>query len=382
MMGKPTLKEGEKDPESNLPTVGMYGIGMKRAIFKMGRHAEVISQNATDGFRVEIPTSWFTDESSWDLPIETVQKPLGHEGTTITVRELEAVVGKRFRKGGDFEDEFSSIVSQHYSIIIQKGFRVVVNGKEVRPSPLVLRTVALDKKYKTGIAPYMFVGNIDGVDVDLKVGFYRSAVDEEELDEEAETSFSADQAGWTVVCNDRVVLYNDKSRMTGWGEANVPSYHNQFISIAGLVHFRSTDPLLLPVTTTKRGVDGNSEIYLKVKDRMRDGLRKFTSYTNRLKKDRAVRDRLFRQTKSLNLNLIGEMSKSVKWKQDPKYRHAKTFVPSLPSIEKNDQLRMIRFQKTVDEIDQVGAYLFEGQPAKPSEVGERCFDRMLNEACK
>ena len=159
------------------------------------------------------------------------------------VRELDDVVRRRFGKGGDFEVEFKTIVSQHFSLIIQKGFKVTLNGADVRPLPLVLRTVDLDRKYRAGIAPYLFLGNVDGVEIDLKVGFYRPALDEEELDQEAETSFSTDQAGWTVVCNDRVVLYNDKSRMTGWGEADVPSYHNQFISIAGLVHFRSTDPL-------------------------------------------------------------------------------------------------------------------------------------------
>ena len=67
MMGKPTLKPGERDPGSELPTVGMYGIGMKRAIFKIGRYCEVRSQTSKDSFRVEIPKEWFTDENNWDL---------------------------------------------------------------------------------------------------------------------------------------------------------------------------------------------------------------------------------------------------------------------------------------------------------------------------
>ena len=304
---------------------------------------------------------------------------MGHEGTKITVKELDSAVAKRFGTGGDFEADFMTMVSQHYGLIIQKGFRVFLNGKEVAPIPLVLRTVNLDKKYKGGIAPYLFEGLVDGVDVDLKIGFYRPALDEEELDREAETSYSADQAGWTVVCNDRVVLYNDKSRVTGWGEADVPSYHNQFISIAGVVHFRSTDPLKLPVTTTKRGVDGNSETYLKVKDRMRDGLRRFTSYTNKLKKDPVARDRLFRAAKGTNLDLIGEMSKQLKWRRDPKYPTAKTFVPSLPVVEKNDRLRVIRYQKPITEIEKLSSFLFEGQDVKSSEVGARCFERVLGE---
>src|SRR5260370_41108554 len=37
--------------EKDIPTVGTYGIGMKRAIFKMGREWEVISRSRKDGFR-------------------------------------------------------------------------------------------------------------------------------------------------------------------------------------------------------------------------------------------------------------------------------------------------------------------------------------------
>ena len=37
-------KERE-DRDSDLPTVGVYGIGMKRAIFKIGKHCSILTQN-------------------------------------------------------------------------------------------------------------------------------------------------------------------------------------------------------------------------------------------------------------------------------------------------------------------------------------------------
>ncbi len=49
------------------------------------------------------------------------------------------------------------------------------------------------------------------------------------MDQEQEVRASRDDAGWTIVCNDRVVVHRDKSRLTGWGDGGVPSYHNQFI---------------------------------------------------------------------------------------------------------------------------------------------------------
>ena len=48
----------------------MYGIGMKRAVFKMGRNAVVHSFNGDDKFRVPISPEWL-DRPGWEnLPID------------------------------------------------------------------------------------------------------------------------------------------------------------------------------------------------------------------------------------------------------------------------------------------------------------------------
>ena len=95
------------------------------------------------------------------------------------------------------------------------------------------------------------------------------------------------------MCNDRVVLYNDKTVKTGWGTGGVPGYHNQFISIAGVVSFHSTDSMKLPLNTTKRGLDASSDIYLIVLDYMREGLKKFTLFTNAWKRREEETDEAF-----------------------------------------------------------------------------------------
>ena len=47
--------------------IGLYGIGMKRAIFKMGALAEVHSSTADEGFRVDIDVEkWISaPEKTW-----------------------------------------------------------------------------------------------------------------------------------------------------------------------------------------------------------------------------------------------------------------------------------------------------------------------------
>ncbi|ENC6731361.1 ATP-binding protein, partial [Vibrio navarrensis] len=63
-MGRPS---NDIDPE--LPTVGVYGIGMKRSIFKLGKCCEVISSTQETCLIVNITPEWMSDED-WDLPYE------------------------------------------------------------------------------------------------------------------------------------------------------------------------------------------------------------------------------------------------------------------------------------------------------------------------
>src|SRR5258708_11187183 len=42
------------DPGEDIEAIGIYGIGMKRAIFKMGREAAITTKNDSDAFSVRI----------------------------------------------------------------------------------------------------------------------------------------------------------------------------------------------------------------------------------------------------------------------------------------------------------------------------------------
>ncbi|MGH9643714.1 MAG: ATP-binding protein, partial [Terriglobales bacterium] len=352
MLGRPI----DYQEETKGPTVGVYGIGMKRAIFKMGRQADVTSQTSREAFRVSIPETWFGEKDNWLLPLTPLQNPLKHPGTTIMVTQLEPAIQKQFADTEVFRDGLIGTISETYSLIIERGFGVHVNRIEVRPVPLILHSVDL-LAYKKGIAPYLFKGNVNGVDIDLKLGFYRPAASEDELEQESTGTHSAHDAGWTVVCNDRVVLYRDKTRLTGWGEAGVPSYHAQFNSIAGIVHFRCDDAAKLPLTTTKRGIEAGSDVYLTTKDKMREALKKFTTFTNRFKFDQHYKQRLFREASTRTIAVIDDMAQKIKWKSDPRIKGGKIFSPSLPEIERNDQRRWIKFTKDIDQIRTVSEFL-------------------------
>ena len=66
-------------PDHAAATIGMYGIGMKRAIFKLGTNAVVESRfGEEDGFWVEFTPDWMAEDSWEDLAVyglEEAERP-------------------------------------------------------------------------------------------------------------------------------------------------------------------------------------------------------------------------------------------------------------------------------------------------------------------
>lgn len=60
------FKFGEPTRE-HAKTIGVYGIGLKRAIFKMGQNILIESDDGIDYFSVRIDNVWLEKEDAWDL---------------------------------------------------------------------------------------------------------------------------------------------------------------------------------------------------------------------------------------------------------------------------------------------------------------------------
>jgi hypothetical protein len=374
-LGRP--KSAKED--DSLATVGVYGIGMKRAIFKMGRAATVSSRTQNDAFEVKISERWLESDSDWRLPLEDAPKT-GVPGTTVEITKLYPTVAAQF-SDEDFVQKFIERVATHYAMIIHKGFKVEVNDRQVTPSPIKF-LLQLERSTK-GIAPYLYEGKHDGVEISIVVGFYRPMPTRDEIDEEQHVKRSREDAGWTVVCNDRVVLYSDKSRLTGWGEAGVPNFHTQFISIGGIVEFRTTHADKLPITTTKRGIDAGSDVYLFAKNYMREGMKLFTNYTNKWKEWPAEEKEVVKQAKPVDLPALRAHIGKGEWTKITKNKETeRKFVPQLPSPPATSNESKIVFVRPNAQIRRVSGYLFGGDKEhKPGEVGAKAFD-WVNEKAK
>lgn len=373
--------------QTDRPTIGIYGIGMKRAIFKIGRAATVYTRNEGQKYAVKIPQDWASTDK-WDFPIEesTQENPLDFDGTKVHISVLNPSIAEMWGTKENLEsfiEELKRAIQESYSLIIQKGFTININGKSVSANPMEL--LVQKSAEAKGIRPYIYTGQYDDVSVKVAIGFYAPMASDDDIDEMNESKRSSYDAGITVVCNDRVVLYNDKSGLTGWGTNGVPNYHTQFIGIKGMVIFESSNPRALPMTTTKRGIDHSSAIYIAVKDKICEGLKMFTNYTNQWK-GRNSQERAF-STLAERVQYNDLFSTAAKDEYGVSLRKdahgpGKTFRPALPKPENEKPNKVIRFSRNIEDIKILTGYFYGDKDGdvSPSLIGEKCFDRVLEEA--
>lgn len=368
---------GRPDPDrdQDLQTVGVYGIGMKRALFKLGTDSRVSSNHREGSFGVHIDAPWIAGDV-WELDLDRQAETPSQMGVIVEVKDLHDHIKYQFDKQkGNFQDALAKVVRDHYAYIIKMGFKVFINGELIEPAHYVTLVGDLEEG---SIAPYVYQTSHDGVEVNLVMGMYERFPSDGDLEDMSEGRRSKHAAGWTIVCNDRVVLANDTTHVTGWGEAGVPAYHSQFVMLAGIVEFKSNSAKKLPVTTTKRGVDLNSPLYSEVKDVMRAALKHFTSFTNHWKGQSPERDSIQTKTEAVDVREAALKIPADQWKEVRVGLKGKRFVPQLPKpVNENSSVR-ISFTKPKVDLRLVQEQFFDpDESPKPGEVGEAAFDWAL-----
>ncbi|MEZ4964585.1 MAG: hypothetical protein R2791_05025 [Saprospiraceae bacterium] len=205
----------------------------------------------------------------------------------------------------------------------------------------------------------------------------------DEVEEENRISRSASNAGITVICNDRVVLFRDKSYLTGWGSKPVPAFHNQYLPIAGVVKFSSPNSENLPLTTTKRGLDLSAKIYWHTLEYIKEGIKRFTDFTNQWKGNEDEVKEYFKKAEYIDpIKMINE-DKEAKWKSVPKSKfNEKRINPNLPKPERRNTKVRITYYREKEEVELVGEFIYGDSLASPSDIGEYAFQKIYELAKK
>ena len=252
-------------------SIGQFGIGMKRAFFKIGRRFIVSTKTVNNSFSMNVDVDAWSKEDGWTFPynessIYDAPIDISETGTSIIVNELNTDVKTAF---GDpkFLQSLQNDLELDHLYNLNKGLKIIFNGNRLKP-----------KKLKFNVSDDIKVGNWEhtfenGVRVKLLVGVGEQT---QEL------------GGWYIFCNDRLIVGPDTTELTGWtgrGKGGVANYHHQYYRFRGYAFFYSEDSEKLPWNTTKTGMNHDSPIFKSVRLQMIEMMKTVVNgFLNPLKK--------------------------------------------------------------------------------------------------
>jgi hypothetical protein len=230
--------------------LSVYGIGLKRAMFKLGNKIQMRSDHTEGGFELDLDVAQWekATELPWTFTL-TPREPAKPDacGTTITVTELYDDVSRRI-DDGVFLGQLRDAISQTYAFYMSKFVTIQVNDEPITGAVIEVgsnhasENLAFDD---VTIAITAGIGKPEG-------GQYREK-----------------NSGWFIFCNGRVVIAADKGFLSGWGTGSgLPIFQPKHRPFLGTVFFVSPNVEHLPWTTTKAAINEESLVWQNARRRM------------------------------------------------------------------------------------------------------------------
>jgi len=264
-----------KDPASKPleKSLGVFGVGMKRAIFKMGRDVYIKSTTKSHSFeiRLNIPQWQKNDDpNSWFFPMtvnELASAPPDSElGTLIKITSLYDNVRTQFDLPY-FNLQLRRTTASRHERYIDQGVTIQLNGATIPGTAVTFAYLGQE------LLPAYESAQLDGVSMTLYAGV---------------GELKRIQAGWYIYCNGRMIVEHDQTELTGWGESvekAIPKMHHQFARFRGCIYFDSEDSSKLPWNTTKDGIDVTSDVYRSAKSIMISHTRTVIDFLNKVDRE-------------------------------------------------------------------------------------------------
>jgi hypothetical protein len=234
--------------QSTRDRLSVFGIGMKRALFKIGNDISIVSDHPDGGFALDLDAGKWetTPQDKWGFEIDARPKSNSpNPGTRINISGLHDDVRKRI-SDSLFLTSLRDKIAKTYSYFLGRFIKIFLNNRDVSPITFDIGSNFTHESFTK-----------DGVEYDITTGISR-----------ASARFTGEFAGWFIYCNGRALLFADKSEQTGWGGEILPVFQPKHRPFLGLVFFYSDSPELLPWTTTKDSINQESSVWQDAKRQM------------------------------------------------------------------------------------------------------------------
>ncbi|HEX8376171.1 MAG TPA: ATP-binding protein [Pedobacter sp.] len=360
-------------------SIGQFGVGMKRALFKLGRFFQIESVAKDSSFLLNQDVDEWKQESNkdehgfekWEFEFDKVEENQNNDvkncGTTIIVTKLNDSIKKELELK-KFQNRLIELIENQQAESLAHGIKITINDYSLKTTDFKLLSSSEIKPIYSVKQHTVKTDEKKGV---VKVSIFAGVGREAKLLE----------AGWYIFCNGRMVVKADKTSLTGWElrdlkdantddsdekSASTPKAHYQFAHFRGFVYFESEDSVLLPWNTTKSSIDTESPVFQTTRLEMISALRQVIDFLNNLDKER-------RRGESFLANKMSEATEASIG--DISARSAAFKAPKSKFDPKKPETVKITYHKPTEEFE-IAKKLLKANSAK--EVGEETFRFYLN----
>jgi Histidine kinase-, DNA gyrase B-, and HSP90-like ATPase len=259
--------------ESHQKGIGAFGVGLNRAIFKLAKKVDLITETTETRLSVggwDI-VEYLNSNELWEVPIKSVTQT-GKTGTLISITDLNDDVKATF-SDASWEQKFLQNLSKRYGYLIEKNKCVLTINDVIISSTVPAYRIGGDFELRKDSY------TIDGIEITIKLGQlseHRFSY-EDGYDKDKNQSLT-EQYGWNVYCNDRGILLSDRTHKTGWDR----KYHTQHYGFIGELHL-SGEPRKLPWSTSKADIDLHNQIYVEALTKLKQFSLEWRSHTDKVR---------------------------------------------------------------------------------------------------
>ncbi len=250
----------------NLPseqTIGIFGVGTKRAAVALAQNVRIISRYKGDDsvYGVEFDDSWLQNEE-WLLPVYKYDLDLDKGSTIVELTRLRQSITED--KITRLKDHLSAV----YALFLNKGdINIEINGEKIQAKTFD------DWAYPPNYPPHKYYGKIptdEGVvEYEIIGGLTKKA------------SPATGEYGVYIYCNNRLIARALKSYDVGFykGIAGVP---HPSISLLRVLVFLKGKSKLMPWNSSKSDINPAHPIFLQLRKLLLEIVKNYASLSRRL----------------------------------------------------------------------------------------------------
>ncbi|QXX81617.1 MULTISPECIES: ATP-binding protein [unclassified Providencia] len=305
--------------------IGLYGIGLKRSMLKMGTEFSFYVDNGIEGFKSHFNNKAIGGGKDSPVYADVVPTKL-RKKSLFNVSNIKSEIKNDFHNSKWFDNAIKEF-SNRYSIYIKKGLKIVlhhVKNKVRKNIEGVSPSLKLDGKF----LPTKKCLYIQGVDVIIESGIHSEYIfPGEEGHSIANNKKLTDSFGIYFSCNDRVIVAASTEKVHGWAT----KWHSEYNGYVCWVKFISKNAGLLPWNTAKSALRTDSALFLEVREQLQPIADQYRS---------AIKQRYLSKSKN-NFQNVEEADNKIdnKSTKNEKVEKSEEKIPSKNISSKKDKIK-------------------------------------------